>query len=99
MLGLACASCATSTSHLTHLTRIGSGLGAIDVNRRQDGGLMVSSIYMSGPAHPGKGALIRRFNQAARATGCVNGAVPTYKDSIEMSGDRLYMLSTFYKCD
>lgn len=96
MLGLACTSCATS-SGLTRIGSIENGGETIHINRRADGGLMVSTIAWNG-RHRSKAAITGQFNRIARNTGCLGGAVPRYNNTIEINSDRMYMLSTFYKC-
>jgi hypothetical protein len=94
MLGLACTSCA---SNLAKIATVGTPPNTIDVDRRSNGGIMVSQIAHAG-AHASKPALTRQFDALARRAGCTNGALPKRDDSIEISGDRTYILATFYKC-
>lgn len=95
MLGLACASCATSG--LTTLSRENYGREIVSVSRRANGGLMVSATSFAG-MYQSKAAFTRGFNQRARAAGCANGAIPRYHDVVEVRTERVYSVAWFYRC-
>jgi hypothetical protein len=98
MLGLACASCTTTT--LQPISRVVRDGTAMRVDRSsRTGNLLVSNFYYGRGNVSASSPLLRSFDARARQAGCLNGATPRRLDvRTEQSSFRPSTVMAYYVC-
>jgi hypothetical protein len=98
MLGLACASCASTS--IQPVSRVVRGETAMRVDRStHTGNLLVSNFYYDRENVTASSPLMRNFDARARQAGCLNGAVPRRTAvRTEQSSYRASTVIAYYVC-